>query len=327
MGDKTGIQWTATENADGTTTAGATWNPIVGCDHVSAGCDHCYAATTHNRRYLAWKRGTWSNAPVQYHKPFWTGPGHVQLMPERLELPLHWRKPRRVFVNSMSDLFHEDVPLDFIRQVWMTMWRTPQHTYQILSKRPERMRWALDQMYGPLGGGKVSGKPPLPNVWLGVSVENQDAADERIPLLLETPAAVRFLSCEPLLGPVDLTTIPYRGDTDYYLDALKGRYRTSRADTGGTPFCFGLAPMQRLSWVIIGGESGAQARPMEHEWAWSIVQACAYTGVRSFVKQMGTVWAKAHHSKDAHGGIPEEWPIGLRVREWPEVAAAPTATT
>src|SRR5260221_4919240 len=119
MSEKSAIQWTD-----------ATWNPVVGCDRVSAGCDHCYAATLHNRRYLAWKRGTFPTAPRQYHKPFWTGPEHMQMMPERLQDPLHWRKPRRVFVSSVSDLFHDDVPDEFIMEAFFTMMAAPQHVYQ-----------------------------------------------------------------------------------------------------------------------------------------------------------------------------------------------------
>src|SRR5690348_14696881 len=171
MSGKSPIQWTD-----------ASWNPVVGCKRVSAGCDHCYAFQLHDQRHIAWKRGRWDAAPKQYRLPF----SKVQLLPERLNDPLRWRKPRRVFVNSMSDLFHEDVPGEFINQVWNTMRNAKQHTYQILTKRPERLlEWTQTK-------ARATGWPIneiWPDwIWLGVSVENQAAADERIPVLLETPA-------------------------------------------------------------------------------------------------------------------------------------------
>lgn len=272
---KTAIQWTE-----------QTWNPIVGCDRVSAGCDHCYAATLHNKRYLAWKRGTWPTAPAQYHKPFWSGPGHVQLMRSRLTDPLHWRKPRRVFVNSVSDLFHEDVPDDYIADVFRMMMMAPDHIYQILTKRPARMRDFLRERAGPMSPLSYH----LPHIWLGTSVEDQRAADERIPFLLDTPAAVRFLSCEPLLGPVNL---------DAWLAG------------GGV---FWDAPIQ---WVIVGGESGSRARPMDVAWARDLLAVCHDTTAAPFVKQLGAVWAREHGARDHHGGAMEEWPADLRVREYP----------
>ncbi len=264
MSGKTGIEWTE-----------ATWNPVVGCKRVSAGCDHCYAFQLHDQRHIAWKRGRFPTAPKQYHVPFST----AQLMPERLSDPLHWRKPRRIFVNSMSDLFHEQVPDSFIEQVWDTMRRTPQHTYQILTKRPERMASLCQRI----------NSTPLPNVWLGTSVENQAAADERIPALCRTPAAIRFLSCEPLLGFV--TILPHL--IGYHTDNL-------------------------LDWVIIGGESGPHARPMEMRWVDLLMAECEHAAVACFVKQLGSVWAKAHHASDSHGGTMDEWPEHLRVREYPQ---------
>ncbi|WP_190824741.1 DUF5131 family protein [Saccharopolyspora pogona] len=184
----TGIEWTD-----------ETWNPVTGCTKVSPGCDNCYALTLAERF-----RGT----PGHYFENGFD----VQLRPDKLIEPLKWRKPRRIFVNSMSDLFHQDVPGSYIAQVWATMAATPQHTYQVLTKRHGRMRSLLSNPYfrkDVMGWLRQDGHPipawPLPNVWLGVSVEDQKRADRRIPALLETPAAVRFLSCEPLLGPVDLT--------------------------------------------------------------------------------------------------------------------------
>lgn len=273
MGDTSSIEWTD-----------ATWNPVVGCTRVSAGCDHCYAFREHDRRHLAYKRGRWPDAPAQYHHPF----SRVQLLPDRLAQPLRWRKPRRVFVNSLSDLLHKDVPDDYIDRVFAVMALTPRHTYQILTKRPERMaaymsrlmrlapyltdtdersfggrRWESGEAFPPL---------PLPNVWLGVSVENQATADERIPHLLATPAAVRFLSCEPLLGPVNPWAFECPGDPC---------------------LCH-----KRIDWVIVGGESGPHARPMHPEWVRSLRDQCVDSGVSFFFKQWGE-WAPGGFSEDA----------------------------
>jgi protein gp37 len=272
----TGIEWTD-----------ETWNPVVGCDRVSPGCAHCYAKELHDKRHRAFLAG--KQVAPQYAAPFET----VQLIYERLERPLSWRRPRRVFVNSVSDLFHEHVPDAFIDAVFITMLRAEQHIFQVLTKRPERM---LAYSRGRLLG------LPLPNVWLGVSVENQRWADERIPQLLETPAAVRFLSCEPLLGPLDL-----------------------ELDTG-----------RAIDWVIVGGESGKGARPCNVDDLTDIVAQCDLADVSCFVKQLGsqpvvadlTHWRSgitllpdasgyAVHLRDGHGGDPAEWPEELRVREFP----------
>lgn len=288
MSGKSPIQWTQT-----------TWNPVVGCKRVSAGCDHCYAFALHDKRHVAWKRGTFPTAPAQYHKPF----SQVQLMPERLDDPLHWRKPRMVFVNSMSDLFHEDVPGSFINDVWMTMRNAKRHTYQILTKRPERLlEWTRTKANAT---GWPIGEIWPRNVWLGVSVENQQAADERIPILLEAPAPVRFLSCEPLLGPVSLYP---------YLTAQPGSLGVELRGVGLS----GSVYVPGIHWVIVGGESGPHARVMALPWAYMLQQQCDVAGVPLFVKQLGTVWAKEHHAKDHHGGDMEEWPEHLRVREFPQ---------
>lgn len=288
MSGKSNIQWTASDDG----TPGQTWNPVIGCTRVSDGCNFCYAFELHDKRHVAWKRGNWPDAPVQYHKPF----SKVQLLEQRLSDPLHWRSPRRVFVNSMADLFHEDVPFNFIDRVWEIMEHTPQHTYQILTKRAERMRSLVKE-------GLHWGRPPLPNVWLGVSVEDQAAADARIPLLVDTPAAIRFLSCEPLLGPVDLgrwlfdfTPIPagYVGISEY-------------------------APTHALDWVIAGGESGRHARPCNLTWARSLRDQCQRGEVAFFLKQLGTDWARKQVGRHPHGGVIGQWPEDLQVREWPEV--------
>jgi protein gp37 len=230
MGAESKIEWTD-----------ATWNPVTGCTRVSKGCRNCYMARTVPRQGL--------------------DPWKVVLHPDRLEQPLKWRRPRRIFVNSLSDLFHEDVPIKFISRVWLTMQLAPQHTFQILTKRPGRMLAYMREF------GHYEGKP-LPNVWLGVSAENQETADERIPLLLQTPAAVRFVSAEPLLGPVSFRWAQWepfsRDRVTNHLDGLR-----------------------RLDWIIVGGESGPGARPMHPYWARSIRDQCQAAGVPFFFKQWG----------------------------------------
>lgn len=226
---KTSIEW-ATD----------VWNPVTGCSKVSEGCRHCYAERVAGR--------FWGDRKFT----------DVRVHPERLDQPLHWKKPRRVFVNSMSDLFHPVVDDDFIEDVFRVMARTPQHTYMVLTKRPEQMR-AWFEGYDAVR--------PLPNVWLGVSVENQKAADERIPMLLGTPAAVRFVSCEPLLGPVKLVKwLPGYDPTQHY--ELIERQLV-------------------IDWVIAGGESGTGARPMQLDWVRGLRDVCVQTQTPFFFKQWG----------------------------------------
>jgi protein gp37 len=229
---KTSIEWTD-----------ASWNPIVGCTEISPGCANCYAArlAATRLRNTPQYQGLAANLkseiqfdavyphgiPVGKIQPRWTG--EVRLLPERLAEPLHWKKPRRIFVCDMGDLFHESVTDREITKVFATILSCPHHTFQILTKRAARMKEWITK-HTPL----VFHGPPLPNVWLGVSVENQHFADERIPLLLTTPAAVRWISAEPLLGPVS---------------------GIGTRDFGG------------INWVVCGGESGPNARPMHPDWA------------------------------------------------------------
>jgi protein gp37 len=311
--------------------ADAVWNPTVGCTRVSEGCRNCYAFSLHDRRHAAHLAG--KAVPRQYARPF----RDLQLLPERLDDPLHWRKPRRVFVNSVSDLFHEDVPDDFLLQVFDVMrrctWAGGQncgriggdgHTFQVLTKRAGRMRefcsrlrWDGERVYlGDAGGWLLL--PLNRGIWLGVSAEDQQRADERIPPLLQTPAAVRFVSAEPLLGPVTLWK--------YLADCACGHGHgfTACPNTGGVARschvkdcpCPGLRP--RLHWVIVGGESGRDARPMRLEWARSLVAQCREAGVACFVKQIGSVAARELGSRDPKGGKVEDWPEDIRVREFPE---------
>ena len=227
-----------------------TWNPTVGCTRVSAGCTNCYAFKLHDQRYVA-KRGG-ANLPAQYDLPFST----VQLLPDRLEKPLRRRKPTRYFVNSMSDLFHDAVDDAFLDDVFEVMRNTPRHQYLILTKRPERMRDYIEARYGVRemhsAHPKQAWAPELQNVWLGVSVEDQETTETRIPILTSMPSPVRFLSVEPLLAAVDL--LPY---------------------------------VRSLEWVIVGGESGPRARPMDGTWVRTLRAQCLASRVAFFFKQWG----------------------------------------
>ena len=294
MADKTGIEWTD-----------ATWNPVTGCAKVSQGCKHCYAERE-------WPRMT-KLVPAYSGREF----TDVRTHADRLDQPLRWKKPRMIFVNSMSDLFHEDVPDLFIDQAFAVMALAPQHIFQVLTKRPERMReylsstdvvqrvihqaFKLDCEAGAwmnadhnIGGYEIM---PLPNVWLGVSVENQAAADERIPLLLDTPAAVRWISAEPLLGPVDLSRIQY----EVIGPSGSVHYRRPLTDTKllneakAAPGYSAAA----LDWVVVGGESGPKARPMHPQWARSLRDQCAAAGVPFLFKQWGE-WTEEDPGETAH---------------------------
>ncbi len=255
------------------------WNPTTGCDRVSAGCDNCYALSMANRL-----KGMGAPKYQTDGNPATSGPGFgLAIHPDTLAAPFGWRKPRRVFVNSMSDLFHARVPREFVAQVWDVMAQTPQHTYQILTKRPDRMARVIRAL--PPGPWHLS---PLSNVWLGTSVEDQARADQRIPALLEAPAAVRFLSMEPLLGPVDIsrylwltgptTAGPFR---DY-----AGRRRPGLGGGAGGMTVTNV-PAGDLHWVIVGGESGAGARPMGSQWAQGLRDQVVAAGVPFFFKQWG----------------------------------------
>lgn len=367
----------------------ATWNPVTGCDKVSAGCKHCYAEEIAKRFW-----GDRDFTDVRFH-------------PERLEQPLRWRRPRLVFVNSMSDLFHEDITTEQIAEVFGVMavagasdgmtyaqnepggafhgkgdghkplgsgmryplYGSGPHTFQVLTKRAGRMaellnstgfrelvagaahRWALDRRdagylsdcisvrNNECAPGRAGRMWPLSNVWLGVSVEDQRRADERIPLLLETPAAVRFLSCEPLLEAVDLGIgDPHR---DHVSDDVNGYPHprvclTCSTDEREVEYFRREPGGNGLAWVIVGGESGNGARQCNVDWIRSIVSECQDAEVPVFVKQLGAkpleTWDDFQIGGttipagecdvqliDRKGGNPSEWPEDLRVREFPEV--------
>ena len=271
-----------------------TWSPITGCTKISAGCANCYAERMARR--LAGRYG-YPKAPHHFD---------VTLRPERLEQPLRWRKPRMIFVCSMSDLFHEDVPFEFVDLVFLTMTAcNGLHIFQVLTKRPGRMLEYFNskQYYSSPQYHAYS----LPNVWLGVTAENQAAADERIPLLLQTLAAVRFVSCEPLLGAINLNLSSMSSDGYKMLSHWYGPDGFDK--TGSQP----EREQQKLDWVIVGGESGPGARPMHPHWARSLRDQAQAAGVPYFFKQWGR-WAPLgpvhynpafsgdHAARDPYGG-------------------------
>lgn len=294
MADNTKIEWTD-----------STWNVITGCSVVSAGCRHCYAmklAGTRLQHHPSRAGLTVETAAG----PVWNGV--VRFNDQWMRQPFEWKRPRRIFVCAHGDLFHESVPDRWIDIVFAVMALSPQHTFQVLTKRPERMlryfthhftRSKLSRVAAEFsgrsdseGGGdiRVSDGPfPLPNVWLGVSVEDQAAADTRIPLLLQTPAAVRWISAEPLLGPVDLRL--WLGIDRRSPDA---------------PFeCGGFN--QGIDWVVVGGESGPKARPMHPDWVRSLRDQCAAADVAFLMKQWGE-WAPNWNNDDDGNKIPgSEW--------------------
>ncbi len=344
MADGTKIEWTD-----------ATWNPITGCSVVSPGCTNCYAMKLAGTRlqHHPSRAGLTKDSKAG---PVWNG--QVRFNREWLHQPLEWTKPRMIFVCAHGDLFAEGVPDEWIDQVFAVMALAPQHTFQVLTKRPERMRayltkprwrpvldygqdehpayWISQQVgaisvrlpeqvrvpahvrtFGQLADFERALRQrnrdtwPLPNVWLGVSVEDQKRAEERIPLLLDTPAAIRWISTEPLLGPLDLTTIDV--SSDCFIDALNIRtweeeidnwrdtepeweasfmdwYNLSEMPEGGP-----ILP--RLSWVVVGGESGPGARPMQVKWAESLRDQCAAAGVPFLFKQ----WGNHRPTSDANG--------------------------
>ena len=266
-----------------------TWNPFVGCSKVSEGCRNCYAI---NQAYRNNAMATQMPNPgrMRYYEGLthktgsrvdWTG--LVRFVPEALEIPLRWKKPRRIFVNSMSDLFHESIPYKQIDQTFSVISITPQHTYQILTKRPERMAAYFRSREGA----------PLQNVFLGCTIENQKAADDRAQHLykLHQVGWRTFYSVEPLLEAVELNL-----------------------------------RQQSVDWVIVGGESGSGARSCDINWIISIIKQCQSSRVPVFVKQLGSHPINLGcqlQLRDRKGGDMQEWPIELRIREFPEVSAKP----
>lgn len=281
----TKIQW-ATE----------VWNPTVGCTKVSEGCLNCYITTTMPFRTARWR----------FDRPGIGGTTGVRVYPERLLKPFSWPAGQRCFVNSLSDLLHDAISVEFIAQVFAVMSLAEQHTFLLLTKRHGRLRSLLNsptfqaawlaahaeltaqprvQRAAGLGEISLAARWPLPNLWLGVSVESQHAADLRIPALLDTPAVVRWLSCEPLLGPVNLR---------HHIGA------------------------DGVDWVVVGGESGRDARRMDPSWARGLLEQCGTAAVPAFYKQAGAVLAAEWGCQDRKGGDPTEWPEPFP-RQFPQV--------
>ena len=288
MSQGTAIEWTD-----------ATWNPVTGCSKVSPGCAHCYAETLS----LRWGRSAypWIEAHAAQN---------VVLHPERLDHPRRWRKASRVFVNSMSDLFHEQIPDEYVFRVLETIADCPQHIFQVLTKRPERMR-ELVQSYMAREGLDS----PLPNLWLGVSVENQRWARTRIPVLLEVAAAVRFLSCEPLLGAVDLRDWVDFAPSGRPPAASGSRIEETRVahDASVTRSkSDGLARREILHWIIVGGQSGPKHRPIDMNWVRAIRDQCQAARVAFFFEQN-----RRSHPKS--GRTPARRPNLGRVSSWPGI--------
>lgn len=298
------------------------WNPVVGCSRVSAGCEHCYAERHAHRGMVEAHRGL---TVLGKHGPRWTG--EVRCLPERLEQPLRWRNPRRIFVNSMSDLFHESVPYEFIAAVFGVMAVCPQHSFQLLTKRPgvakaffqalaritsngfgtpasRALEWcrtkAISRGVPPGNLPHHSFIPgvqwPLPSVWLGVSVENRATAEARLTVLREVPNAMPWCSYEPALEAVS-----FESHLDY------------------------------LRWIVCGGESGPRARPFDIGWARSTIRQCRDAGVPVFIKQLGSnpcvvrdgpfdvqLYPLKRALRDHKGGDMSEWPEDLRIRQWPK---------
>lgn len=312
MADKTGIEWTD-----------ATWNPTTGCDKVSPGCDNCYALTQAGRnKAMEIANGRADTGKYQTDgDPKTSGPGFGFAMhATTLDQPIHWKRPRKVFVNSMSDLFHNGMDVEFLADVFAVMSIADQHTFQVLTKRPQIMRSVLT---GPITMGPFGRVPsfkflvdvarmkrgysvlpdsrrkdgtyawPLRNVILGTSVEDQKRADLRMPHLLATPAHRRFVSAEPLLGPVDLT-----------------------------------AYTEGLHWVIVGGESGPGSRPMAPEWARGLRDQCEEAGVPFLFKQWGSWIGQTSEEHEGHVRerfVPDAY-VNIDTGEVVEDGAPQTAT-
>ena len=252
MADNTHIEWTDT-----------TWNVIRGCSRVSEGCRNCYAEGM-SARFSGKDMPYEGVAEMVHGKPKWTN--KIRLFPELLKKPKAWKRPRKIFVNSMSDTFHEGVPTEFVLKMFDVMREVKRHEFQILTKRAERMLELDAELDWPV------------NVWGGVSIESE-CCNKRAELLSETSAWAKFLSVEPLLGRIPQLHI------------------------------------DNIDWVIIGGESGINARPLELDWIYEIMEQCREKEVKVFVKQLGAVWSKENKSKDIKGGDMNDWPVGLRVRE------------
>jgi protein gp37 len=272
MSDNSAIEWTD-----------STWNPVTGCSKVSEGCRNCYAEALSLR--FGRSKKPWAAAFADEN---------VILHEDRLVYPLKWKDSRRIFVNSMSDMFHENVPDSFVVKVFRMMGQASHHTYQVLTKRPARMkslltRWTERFAIRQLDESDVANAWPRSNVWLGVSVEDQGTATERIPLLLETPATVRFLSCEPLLAPINLCQANGAPQNHQHGDRCREF-------------------LKELHWVIVGGESGPRHRPLDLDWVRDLRDQCQSAGISFFFKQVGGRTPKAG-GRELDGRTWDEMPV------------------
>lgn len=262
MSDNTKIEW-----------CDATWNPITGCEPVSDGCANCYAYRMTNRFPATHKDGVSFDRAV-FHE-------------ERLAIPLHWRKPRKIFVCSMGDMFYREVPSDWRCDVWGIMERCPQHTFMILTKRPAN----IDSKQ----------RPVLNNVWIGVTAENQKQANNRIPDLISAEAALRFVSIEPMLGPVDLMKVAF--PSGCYENVL-------RSEVSDTAKKCGIPKLNGIDWVICGGETGSNARPCYAEWIMSLSEQCLVNNVPFFFKKGGNRF-DGFPVEDSRNRMRREYPKGV----------------
>ena len=341
----TKIEWV--KNADGT--SGQTWNPVSGCSRVSDGCKNCYAEVM-TKRLAAMGQAKYQGL-LNEHNRF---NGAVKLDEKALLKPLSIKKPTMFFVNSMSDLFHESIPDEWIDKAFAVMALCPQHTFQILTKRPDRMKayfhrirkrqtdhYDIDLFMWSLFDFRQRGEIkqeaarlfdteiPFKNIWLGVSVENQKTADERIPHLLNTPAAVRFLSCEPLLDFVDLSKWIHP-PRQFRCTGNYCSFNYSKSDCeicGGTGWQW---TKKKIDWVIVGGESGNKARPCYMQAIRQIVNDCQKSDVKVFVKQLGSNFCQGWNwngegvryyppIKNGKGGNIAEFPADLQIRQMPKL--------
>ena len=342
MGDDTNIGWTD-----------STWNPTRGCTRVSEGCRNCYAESVANRFSGEGQPYEGLTQLSRSGRPRWTG--KVIVAPKAVDQPLRWVRPRMIFVNSMSDLFHEQIPDSFLRLVFsimVTAHHMRGHVFQVLTKRPKRMmefvnslRWADGIVPMEISGRKhlllrvaAPNDMELPDnhetgcpdgIWLGTSVENQNAAEERIPWLLRTNVSTRFLSIEPQLEEVDLSDVSGENVLDpecwgdCKCDDLWGPEPGCRRNGGDGTLT------RKVSWVISGGESGRSARPFQLGWGRLLAEQCAEAGVPFFFKQAGTLPMEGPTRvlfKAKKGEDPEEWPAELRHQAFPEVPS-PKAIT
>jgi protein gp37 len=341
MGKDSSIQWTD-----------HTWPVTTGCDDASPGCLNCYSKQASYRMGLNPnpKIAAAYGGTVEKRAGVLRWTGLLRPLPDRLDWPFKWRKPARIFVGNMSDLFHEDVPDEFIDRVFAVMALNPHHTFQVLTKRAERMVEYLTPGYDNrqheveaavrrLSDGERHLRHdewPLKNVWLGVSVEDQKRADERIPHLLHCPAAVRFLSVEPMLEAIDLSPwLGFQHEDEVGIENVD----QSLPREQGIPF---HDPWVRgPDWIIVGGESGSHVRPFDLAWARDLRDQCQASGTAYFFKQAGSRPIGSHHERlrmigeptsgedalvrwklsDSHGGDLSELPPDLRVREFPKEVA------